>query len=107
MVVHCLTFVFCGEVLIPLTLMQDQDFVLLGGKNGREALVGLSGTDRAHSNSAATNIVLLSAIWAVRAVFANWNTPALGKILDQHWSVTQPLFNVYLRFFHRRNPGNS
>jgi hypothetical protein len=57
--------------------------VPLGDNHGGEAVVGRRDTDWAHGNSIVTNILLLSAVWVVGAVFANQNAPALGKILDQ------------------------
>ncbi len=64
----------------------------LGDDHGGEAVVGRRDTDWAHGNSAVTNILLLSAFWVVGAVFANWNAPALGGILDQQ-GVGNSTFN--------------
>ncbi len=55
----------------------------LGDDHGVEAVVGCRDADWAHGNSAVTNILLLSAVWVVGAVFANRNALALGKILNQ------------------------
>jgi hypothetical protein len=57
--------------------------VLLGEDHGGEAVVGRRDANWAPRNSAVTNILLLSAVWVVGAVFADRNTPALGGILDQ------------------------
>jgi hypothetical protein len=57
--------------------------VQLGDDHGGEAVVGRRDANWAHGNSAVTNILLLSAVWVVGAVFANQNTSALDKILDQ------------------------
>jgi hypothetical protein len=82
MAVLCLTLVFCGEVLIPL--YQDQDFfVLLGDDHGGKAVVGRRDADWAHGNSTVTNILLVSTVRVVGAVFANRNALALGGILNQ------------------------
>ncbi len=55
----------------------------LGEDHGGKAVVGRRDPDWAHSKSAVTNILLLSAVWVVGVVFADPNTPALGRILDQ------------------------
>ncbi len=57
--------------------------MLLGDDHGREAMVGRRDTDWACGNSTITDILLLSAVSMVGAVFADQNAPALGKILDQ------------------------
>ncbi len=57
--------------------------MLLGGDHGREAVVGRRDANWAHGNSAVMDILLLSAVWVVGAVFANRNAPALGRIFDQ------------------------
>jgi hypothetical protein len=57
--------------------------VLFGDNHGREAVVGRRDADWAHGNSDVTNILLLSAVWVVGAVFADQNAPALGGFLDQ------------------------
>jgi hypothetical protein len=57
--------------------------VPLDEDHGKEAMVGCRDANWAHGNSAVTNILLLSTVWVVGAVFANRNAPALGKILDQ------------------------
>ncbi len=51
--------------------------------HGGEAVVGRRDANWAQGNSAFTNILLLSAVWVVGAVFANRNAPALGRILNQ------------------------
>jgi hypothetical protein len=58
--------------------------VPLGDDHGGEAVVGRRDADWAHGNSTITDILLLSAVWVVGAVFADRNAPALGRILDQH-----------------------
>ena len=55
----------------------------LGDNHGGEAVVGRRDTDWAHGNSIVTNILLLSAVWVVGAVFADRNATALGGILNQ------------------------
>jgi hypothetical protein len=57
--------------------------VFFGDDHGREALVGHRDANWARDNSAITNVLLLSAVWVVGAVFADWNAPALGRILNQ------------------------
>ena len=57
--------------------------LFFGDDHGGEALVGRRDTYWASSGSAITNSLLLSAVWVVRAVFADWNAPALGGILTQ------------------------
>jgi hypothetical protein len=57
--------------------------VPLGDDHGGEAVVGCRDANWAHGKFAVTNILLLSAVWVVGAVFANWNAPALGGILNQ------------------------
>jgi hypothetical protein len=57
--------------------------VPLGDDHGRETVVSRRDADWAHSNSAVTNILLISAVWVVGVVFANRNAQALGGILDQ------------------------
>ncbi len=46
-------------------------------------MVGRRDAYWASSGSAVTNSLLLSAVWVVGAVFADWNAPALGGILNQ------------------------
>ncbi len=57
--------------------------MFFGDDHGREALVGHRDANWARDNSAITNVLLLSAVWVVGAVFADWNAPALGRILNQ------------------------
>ena len=57
--------------------------LFLGDDHGGEAVVGRRDANWACGNSAVTNILLLSAVWVVGAVFANRNAPALGGILNQ------------------------
>jgi hypothetical protein len=66
--------------------------VPLGDDHGGEAVIGRRDTDWARGNSAVTNILLLSAVWVVGAVFANRNAPALGRILNQQ-GVGNSTFN--------------
>ncbi len=61
----------------------------LGDNHGGEAVVGCRDADWAHGNFAITNVLLLSTVWVVGAVFADRNAPALGRILDQQGLVTQ------------------
>ncbi len=63
--------------------------MFLGDDNGGEAVIGRRDANWAHGNSAVTDILLLSAVWAVGVVFADRNAPALGGILDQRGSVTR------------------
>jgi hypothetical protein len=46
-------------------------------------VVGHRDANWAHSNSAVTDFLLLSAVWVVGAVFADRNAPALGGIFNQ------------------------
>jgi len=46
-------------------------------------VVGRRDANWACGNSTVTNILLLSAVWVVGAVFADRNAPALGGILNQ------------------------
>ncbi len=57
--------------------------MFFGDDHGGEAVVGCRDTNWACGNSAITNILLLSAVWVVGAVFADRNAPALRGILDQ------------------------
>ena len=57
--------------------------MFFGGNHGGEAVVGRRDANWACGNSAVTNILLLSAVWVVGAVFADRNAPALGGILNQ------------------------
>ena len=52
--------------------------------HGGVAVVGRRDANWARSNSTITKVLLLSAVWVVGAVFANWNAPALalGGILN-------------------------
>jgi hypothetical protein len=49
--------------------------LFLGDDHGGEAVVGRRDTNWARGNPAVTNILLLSAVWAVEAVFADQNAP--------------------------------
>jgi hypothetical protein len=57
--------------------------VPLGDAHRREAVVGRRDANWAYGISAVTDILLLSAVWVVGAVFANRNAPVLGRILNQ------------------------
>jgi hypothetical protein len=57
--------------------------VFFGDNHGREAGVGCRDADWARGNSAVTDVLLVSAVWVLGAVFADQNTPALGGILNQ------------------------
>jgi len=57
--------------------------LFFGDDHGGEAVVGRRDAYWASSRSAVTDILLLSAVWVVGAVFANLNAPALGGILNQ------------------------
>jgi hypothetical protein len=46
-------------------------------------VVGRREANWARGNSANTDVLLLSTVWLVGAVFANWNAPALGGVLNQ------------------------
>jgi len=59
------------------------DRIVAGDDHGEEAVVGRRDANWACGNSAVTNILLLSAVWVVGAVFADRNAPALGGILNQ------------------------
>jgi hypothetical protein len=65
--------------------------LVFGDNHGREAMIGHRDANWARGNSAVTNILLLSAVWVVGAVFADRNAPALGRILDQRGSVTRQI----------------
>ena len=54
-----------------------------GDDHGGEAVVGRRDANWARGNSAVTNVLLLSAVWVLGAVFADRNAPALGGILNQ------------------------
>ena len=49
--------------------------LFLGDDHGGEAVVGRRDANWARGNPAVTNILLLSAVWAVEAVFADQNAP--------------------------------
>ena len=53
-----------------------------GDDHGKEAVVGRWDTNWAHGNSAVTNILLISAVWAVGDVFADQNTPLVLENLN-------------------------
>jgi hypothetical protein len=57
--------------------------VFFGDDHGREAVVGRRDANWACGNSTVTNVLLLSSVWVVGAVFADRNAPALGGILNQ------------------------
>ena len=57
--------------------------MVFGDNHGGEALVGRRDANWARGNSAVTNVLLLSAVWVLGAVFANRNAQALGGILNQ------------------------
>jgi len=57
--------------------------LFFGDDRGGEAVVGRRDAYWASGRSAATNILLQSAVWVVGAVFADWNALALGGILNQ------------------------
>ena len=63
--------------------------MFLGDDHGGEVVIGRRDANWAHGNSAVTDILLLSAVWVVGAVFADPNAPALGGILDQGGLVTR------------------
>jgi hypothetical protein len=63
--------------------------VIFGDNHGGEVVVGHRDANWARDNSTITNILLLSTVWVVGADFADWNAPALGRILDQQESVTR------------------
>ena len=52
-------------------------------EHGGEAVVGRRDANWTLSNPALTDILLLSTVWVVGAVFVNRNAPALGGILNQ------------------------
>ena len=52
--------------------------MLLGDDHGREAAVGHRDANWVRGNFAIIDILLLSAVWVVGAVFANRNAPVLG-----------------------------
>ena len=54
-----------------------------GDDHGGEAVVDRRDTYWASGGSAVTNSLILSAVWVVRAVFADRNAPALCGILNQ------------------------
>ena len=57
--------------------------LFFGDDHGGEAVVDRRDTYWASGGSAVTNSLLLSAVWVVRAVFADRNAPALCGILNQ------------------------
>ena len=57
--------------------------LFFGDNHGGEAVVGRRDAYWASGGSAATNSLLLTAVWVVGAAFANQNAPALGGILNQ------------------------
>jgi len=57
--------------------------VFFGDNHGGEAMVGRRDANWARGNSAVTDVLLLSAVWVLGAVFADRNAPALGGILNQ------------------------
>ena len=57
--------------------------MFLGDDHGGEAVVGRRDANWARGNSAITDVLLLSAVWVLGAVFADRNAPALGGILNQ------------------------
>ena len=57
--------------------------MFFGDDHDREAAVGCRDANWARGNSAVTDVLLLSAVWVVLAVFADQNAPALGRILNQ------------------------
>ena len=57
--------------------------MVFGDNHGGDALVGRRDANWARGNSAVTNVLLLSAVWVLGAVFADRNAPALGGILNQ------------------------
>ncbi len=57
--------------------------LFFGDNHGGDAVVGRRDAYWASGGSAITNSLLLSAVWVVGAVFANWSAPALGGILNQ------------------------
>jgi hypothetical protein len=77
--------------------------LFFGDDHGGEAVIGRRVANWARGNSAITNILLLSAVWAVGAVFANRNAQALGKILNQQGSVTQRLCVLYKHLVFTQN----
>jgi hypothetical protein len=57
--------------------------VFFGYNHGGEAVVGRRNANWACGNSTVTDVLVLSAVWVVGAVFAIQNAPALGGILGQ------------------------
>ncbi len=57
--------------------------MFFGDDHGGEAVVGHRDANWARDNSTVTDVLLLSTVWVVGAVFANRNAPALGGILNQ------------------------
>ena len=62
-----------------------------GDNHGGEAVVGRRDTNWARGNSAVTDVLLLSAVWVLGAVFADRNAPALGRILNQQGVVSSTI----------------
>ena len=50
--------------------------LFLGDDHCGEAMVGHRDANWTHGNPAVTNILLVSAVWAVEAVFADQNAPS-------------------------------
>ena len=69
--------------------------LFFGDDHGGGAVVGRRDAYWASGRSAVTNILLLSAVWVVGAVFANRNAPALGGILNQQ-EVGNSTIRLYL-----------
>ena len=62
-----------------------------GDDHGGEAVVGRRDANWARGNSSVTNVLLLSAVWVLGAVFADRNAPALGGILNQQGVISSTI----------------
>ena len=65
--------------------------MFFGDDHGGEAVVGRRDANWARGNCAVTNVLLLSAVWVLGAVFADRNAPALGRILNQQGVVSSTI----------------
>ena len=71
--------------------------LFFGDDHGREAVVGRRDAYWASGGSAVTNSLLLSAVWVVGVVFADWNAPALGGILNRQRVGNSTCGELYMK----------
>ena len=65
-----------------LSLVLGGSTVFFGDDNGGEAVVGRRDANWACGNSAVTDVLLLSAVWVVGAVFADRIALVLGRTMQ-------------------------